>query len=415
MSSRLPSILAWSVWALCVVVVVVSAVWPQAPNDPGDIADTVAIALMLLVVASVGALVAARQPRNAIGWLFCGSILIQQLGVAALEYGVYGLATTRVAFPGAIGATVVGGWLRGLGWLLLPTFLLLLFPDGRLLSRRWRPAAWIVVVSLTFSSALTLFGQDLTDIDQRLAGVRNPCALIGADLTKVLQGVYFLVFVALIAVCTAAVIVRFRRSRGQERQQLKWFTYAAALCLLIFLGIVCSAFLTPILLPGIVFYLAIVGLPVGAGIAILRYRLYDIDLIINRTLVYGSLTAILAAIYFGVVIALQAVVGTLTGQTKPQPVVIVASTLLIAALFTPLRRRLQAGIDRRFYRRRYDAVKTLATFGATLRTEMDVERLREHMLAVVDQTMQPALVSLWLSMSEPFMRDTSNAWDEAQR
>jgi hypothetical protein len=120
-------------------------------------------------------------------------------------------------------------------------------------------------------------------------------------------------------------------------------------------------------------------------------------------------------VYFGTVVGTQTIIQALTGQRNPPPAVIVASTLLIAALFTPLRHRLQAGIDRRFYRRRYDTAKTLATFGATLRTEMDVERLREHMLAVVDQTMQPAQVSLWLSMSEPFMRDTSNAWDEAQR
>jgi uncharacterized membrane protein len=289
----------------------------------------------------------------------------------------------------------LGGWLRGLGWILLPTFLLLLFPDGRLPSRRWRTAIWVTVATLVFYSVETVFGQGLDSVDYRLAGVRNPIAFIGTDLDNALQGVQLLLFLALIVLSAAAVIARFRRSRGIERQQLKWFTYAAALCLLIFLGVVAGAFLS-LNMPGVLFDLAIVGMPIGAGIAILRYRLYDIDLIINRTLVYGALTAILAAVYFGLVLAAQALTTALTGQHALPPPAVVASTLLIAALFTPLRRRLQRFIDRRFYRGKYDAAKTLAAFGATLRSETDMTSLTDRLVGVVTETMRPAHVSLWL-------------------
>ncbi|HEX6797532.1 MAG TPA: hypothetical protein VF116_07455 [Ktedonobacterales bacterium] len=389
--------LAWSAFALCLAAVAV-ALWMQALNTKLG-ANELASALILLLVALVGGFVAARQPRNPIGWLFCVSVLISQSGVAALEYAVHALAA-RPAPSGSAAIAVFGGWLRGLGWILLPTFLLMLFPDGRLPSRRWRAALWVVVATLAFYSVETVFGQGLDSVDYRLVGVRNPFAVIGADLDNTLQGVQILLFFAVIVLSTVAVIARFRRSHGIERQQLKWFTYAAAVCLLIFLGVVVGAFLN-LNMPGVAFDLAIVGMPIGAGIAILRYRLYDIDVIINRTLVYGSLTMALAAVYFASVVGLQHLAGVMAGpQAGDNPLIIVVSTLLIAALFTPLRGRIQRFIDRRFYRRKYDAAKTLAAFGTSLRGEVELNALSDHLVAVVDETMRPAYVSLWLRAPE---------------
>ena len=197
----------------------------------------------------------------------------------------------------------------------------------------------------------------------------------------------------------ASVVVRFRRSRGIERQQMKWFVYAVAPVLVM-----------PIedYLPGIISSVALgavlIGLPAAIGVAVLRYRLYDIDVLINRTLVYGSLTALLVTVYVGSIVVLQAVFRSLTGQDSQ--LTIVASTLAIAALFNPLHRRIQAFVDRRFYRRKYDAEKTVAAFSARLRDETDLAELNEELLAVVMETMQPAHVSLWLRPDTASKEDT---------
>ena len=390
--------LAWSACTLCLVVVAV-ALWMQALNTTLG-ANELASALILLLVALVGGFVAVRQPRNPIGWLFCASVLISQGGVAALEYAVHALAS-HPSPPYAATIAVFGGWLRGLGWILLPSFLLLLFPDGRLPSRRWRPALWVMIGTLVFYSLETVFGQGLDSVDYRLVGVRNPLAFIGADLDNALQALQILLFLALIVLSTTAVIARFRRSRGIERQQLKWFTYAAAVCLLIFLGVVVGAFLN-LNMPGVAFDLAIAGMPIAAGIAILRHHLYDIDVIINRTLVYGSLTVLLGAVYFGSVIGMQHLAAALAGaQAGANPLIIVVSTLLIAALFQPLRRRIQGVIDHRFYRAKYDTARTVERFAATLRTQTDLHALSDHLVDVVDETMRPAHVLLWLRPMAP--------------
>jgi hypothetical protein len=197
----------------------------------------------------------------------------------------------------------------------------------------------------------------------------------------------------------ASVVVRFRRSRGIERQQMKWFVYAVAPVLVM-----------PIedYLPGIISSVALgavlIGLPAAIGVAVLRYRLYDVDVLINRTLVYGSLTALLVTVYVGSIVVLQAVFRSLTGQDSQ--LTIVASTLAIAALFNPLHRRIQAFVDRRFYRRKYDAAKTVAAFSARLRDETDLAELNEELLAVVRETMQPAHVSLWLRPDTASKEDT---------
>jgi hypothetical protein len=207
------------------------------------------------------------------------------------------------------------------------------------------------------------------------------------------------VFPLLIVASGAAVIVRFRRSTGDERQQLKWFTYAVAVMTVVFVFWFSLA-LTGIVAPSSLMYdVPIIGLPVATGIAVLKHRLYDIDIIINRTLVYGSLTAILAGIYFGGVTASQSLLRTLTGQERLPQLAVVASTLVIAALFNPLRRRLQALIDRSFYRSKYDAAKTLEGFSKKLRDETDLQALSDDLVGVVRETMQPAHASLWLSPS----------------
>jgi hypothetical protein len=293
-------------------------------------------------------------------------------------------------------------WAPALG--LLGTYLLMLFPDGRLPSRRWHPLAWLsgaVIISVSLTNALR--PGRLPD----LGGVPNPFGLEEYPwIANVTQGVTLLLPLCVLA-SALSLVLRFLRSGGEEREQIKWIAFAASFVSLVGLITVVSTFrfapefletagTQPLWLELLqdVEQLSFAGVPVVVGIAILRYRLYEIDLLINRTLVYGALTAILAALYFGGIVLLQRLFVALTGERST--LAVVASTLLIAALFNPLRRRIQSFIDRRFYRRKYDARKTLEAFSAKLRDETDLETLNDDLVGVVRQTMQPAHVSLWL-------------------
>jgi hypothetical protein len=273
-------------------------------------------------------------------------------------------------------------WVPGLS--LAITFVPLLFPDGSLPSRRWRAVAWLSTVPLAIFVVLQVY---LWPYRGRIPPPKLG-GLIG-DLSDLLGPLMLVCAVA----CVSSLMFRYRRAAGRERQQIKWFAYTAASFLI---ALVVSIYLPfgPItyvpLLP------AVLLVPVAMGIAILRYRLYDIDVIINRTLVYGSLTATLALIYFGGVTATQELFGALTGEERHPQLAIVVSTLVIAALFMPLQRRIQSFIDRRFYRRKYDAAKTLEAFSAKLREETDLDALSEDLVGVVRATMQPTHVSLWL-------------------
>ena len=293
--------------------------------------------------------------------------------------------------PGSEALAWVSSWV----WVLhigLFLFLALLFPHGRPPSPRWRPFAWLVgVVVVVGALAVALWPETAAGFDL----TNYP---IGIEVaTDVLNPVETILY-ALALVAMASLLVRLRRSKGVERQQVKWFTYAVVVlaisAILAYMvsetmGIRWLGWVSSVLV-----MVSVVGLPVAVGIAILRYHLYNIDLIINRTLVYGSLTAVLAGLYFSSIVLLQVLFRTLTGQ-KSQLVVVV-STLAIAALFNPLRRRIQGFIDRSFYRRKYDAVKTLEAFSAKLREETDLDTLSGDLIEVVEETMRPTHVSLWL-------------------
>jgi len=284
------------------------------------------------------------------------------------------------------------------------TFLLLLFPNGHLPSSRWRPLAWLIAGLLTANTIILLLDSNpFINIDSSLAAVQNPLGISGTSaLFDHFNTFVNLVLFATIVASIASVIVRFRRARGDERLQLKWLAYGTIMSLLIIVAIIVYIFTNVNIGPfaSTLFYLPVLSITISAAIAILKYRLYNIDILINRTLVYGALTALLALIYFGLVFILQSLVNALAGQISQTPLVIVGSTLVIAALFQPLRRRIQQVIDRRFYRRKYDAARTVEAFSATLRNELDLSQLREHLKTVVQETMQPTYVSLWLRKPE---------------
>jgi hypothetical protein len=286
---------------------------------------------------------------------------------------------------------------------LLGTYVLLLFPDGRLPSRRWRPLAWLSgAVILLLSLGIMLAPGRLDN----LAGVRNPTGIERAEW--LVAGAYALL--PLLPLCMLAsalsLVLRYRRSGGEERQQIKWIAFAASVVVVLYAIAMIASFAFPEeswTTAGSVWWLNLLTyavlssftlVPIAVGIAVLKYRLYDIDLLINRALVYGPLTAMLALVYFGGVVGLQAGLRNLTGQEST--LAIVASTLVIAALFNPLRRRVQGLVDRRFYRRKYDAAKTLAAFSARLRDETDLDTLANDLVEVARGTVQPAHVSLWL-------------------
>ena len=373
-----------------------------ALNEPtSSLRNTVFVSLVILAFSTVGALIWSRRPENPIGWLFCSGAFSWILGELALEYGVYALITARGTLPAGAWAAWFGSWARGMGWFVLVAFLLFLFPNGRPPSPRWRPVMWGAVGYLGFFTLVIWLAPESNDI--RLAFVRNPLGLEIEIINLLLELLYLTIPLVLLA-GTAAVIVRFRRSRGEERQQLKWFAYAAGVMAVLFVLWFSLALTGLVAVDALVFTLPLMGLPIAVGVAILRYRLYDIDLVINRTLVYGTLTALLAATYLGGVVLSQGALRALTGQESQ--LAIVASTLLIAALFVPLRRRVQSFIDRRFYRKRYDAARTLQDFSSKLRERADLENLNAELLGVVRETVQPEHASLWLRpASEPAVKE----------
>jgi hypothetical protein len=267
-----------------------------------------------------------------------------------LEYGVYALVTAPSTFPAGALAAWFGTWVRVIGWFLIVVFLPLLFPTGRLPSPRWRPVLWGAVGYIGLFTLVVWLSP--VSQDSRLTFVRNPLGL-GLEITNLFVDILYLTLPLLLLVSGMAVIVRFRRSRGDERQQIKWFTYAVGVMVVLFTLWLSLELAGLVSVSSLVFTVPLTGLPIAVGVAILKYRLYEIDLLINRTIVYGALTATLAAVYLGGIVVLQRVFVALTGEKST--LAVVASTLLIAALFNPLRRRIQSFIDRRFYRRKYDS------------------------------------------------------------
>jgi hypothetical protein len=394
---RTASWLAWSLWALSVALTSLSLLLlAMIRSHPGThIFDWWLGNSTIVIDVTVGAIVASRRPENPVGWLLCLSGVAVSTSSFASEYAIYAL----LAQPNSLPAGEAMAWIAA--WMLpimngVQVFYLLLFPTGRLPSRRWRWLAWLTVAYILVGVITAAFspGAYLGS----LGPIRNPLGIEG--VTQFYKAVLYTINPALTIAAAFSLFVRLRRAVGVERQQLKWLAYAAGgLAISIILIIISIAIDTPRWYDwsaNAIFVVVIPGVPVAIGIAILRYRLYDIDIIINRTLVYGSLTAILAGLYFGSVTATQALFSILTDQQELPQLVVVTSTLLIAAFFNPLRRRIQSFIDRRFYRRKYDAIKTLEAFSVKLRDETDLDALSDDLVGVVRETMQPAHVSLWL-------------------
>jgi hypothetical protein len=400
MSTRAASWLAWSLVALSVALVVGGIVLARTTGSPapelpygsaGDASSVVFALATVLTFSVVGAVVASRHPRNAIGWIFCTIGLVVGLSNLVRGYAEFWLASGW----GPRSLAVTAAWFSSWAWIFLvvvpTTFLLLLFPDGRLPSPRWRPVALLAGLGIIgFVLSYALAAGPLEDLPQ----ITNPYGVDSPVVTVVGVAAALVIGGSMVA-SAVSVIVRARHAGRVERQQIKWLAYGGAVVVgtIFVAGVIAIRYDTV----GIALIsLALLGLPVFTGIAIVRYRLYDIDVVINRTLVYGSLTAALALTYFGGVATTQAIFRTLTGQEQQPQLAIVVSTLVIAALFNPLRRRIQSFIDRRFYRSKYDAAKTLEAFSAKLRDETDLDALNAELVGVVRETMQPAHVSLWL-------------------
>ena len=425
LSRRTASWLAWSVWLLCVALISFALLFYflASPTPATDTPPTLTALFSILSLAfpTVGALVASRRPENPIGWIFCGTGLLYGVQAFASGYADYALLERTGSLPGGEFMAWISRWIGVPVLPLAGALLVLLFPNGKLLSRNWQPVVWVAACGsamLALSAALApgpLSFQPTFDNPLGLGGAigklgpsesgplfDQPSVAKPAD-TKINTGVveifvrvgFFFVLVSwLFAV--AAMITRMDQARGAERQQLKWFVYTVALLVVGFL-----AALLGFGQHSVAWNIGIAAfnfLPIAAGIAILRYHLYDIDVVINRTLVYSVLTAALALVYVGSIVLLQGLFRALTGETSQ--LAVVASTLAIAALFVPLRQRVQAFIDRRFYRRKYDVTKTLQAFNTRLRDDVDLDNVADDLVEVVKETMQPAHVSLWLRPPE---------------
>jgi hypothetical protein len=417
MSTRAISWLAWSLAALCVVLflaavvlqIVTLPVRPPSSWGTGGISTPLWAILPFLPFPIVGALIASRRPRNPIGWICLAAGIIWMMGMVSGSYALYGLRMARpdsIPYPAAVGS--LSEFLPPTA-ILLGTLLILLFPDGSLPSSRWRPVAFFcgAVIAANIVVGILVPGP-LPEV----RNVRNPFGLDEQPWLADANGAIGLLFPLCLLGSALSLIVRYFRSETEVREQIKWLAFAASVVALGVSGAIIhgsifssgAAGSTDPLFGNLLedtITLSFGGVPVAIGFAVLKYRLYDIDILINRTLVYGSLTIMLATVYLGGVTATQALFQTLTGQEDLPQLAIVASTLVIAALFNPLRRRVQSFIDRRFYRNKYDARKTLEGFSARLRNETDLDGLNAELVTVVRETMQPEHVSLWLRPDSP--------------
>ncbi|MEO6471045.1 MAG: hypothetical protein ABIR57_04280 [Aeromicrobium sp.] len=381
--------LSWTLAALGVLLAVCGLALSLAAGSDTNQTNVVRV-VSAMAFGVLGAVIVTRQPSNPIGWIFCIVSVFYGLGLLARGYTELWLA--HGVGPDMLGKTTAvyqsAGWVIDL---MLPiNFLLLLFPDGRLPGRRWRPISACAAIGLVgFFVNLLLDPGPLDSHPQ----VDNPYG-INPAVTNVLNNVFLILLVVGLIGSVASLIVRFRHAAFEARQQIKWMAVAGAAAAAVFVAMM----FTP--LYGVVgedtayavLMVSVLGLPVAAAFAILRYRLYDIDVVINRALVYGTLTAILAGTYLGSVLLLQLALNQFTAGSG---LAVAASTLATAALVRPARARIQASVDRRFFRRKYDAAQTLERFGTRVRNEVDLDTLTAELRTVVAETMQPTHVTLW--------------------
>jgi hypothetical protein len=394
---RWPATLAWALAGLTVLSLVAGfwlaeLVWSTGwePRPSNVIAVVGAIILVTVSAATVGAFLAGRRPRHPVGWLLLGVGLALNVSLLVQSYVKYGL----LARPGSLpGARYLAGFTdsTALLWVSCAGFVLLLTPTGSLPSRRWRWWARVAAVAPVVMVVGSVVQPDPLAPDYH----GNPLAVPALARVLVVPAVAGVVVVAVsLLVGALSLVGRFRRARGVERQQLRWLAYAAGLAAgLLLVALFAGFLLAKDEVVVVSLALGVALLPLATGAAILRYRLYDLDRIISRTLAYGLLTVLLGGGYAGVVLGLGQLLG------RDSSLVVAGATLAVAAAFQPARRRIQQAVDRRFNRRRYDAARTIAAFSARLRQQVDLDTLTAELLGVVEQTMQPTSASLWLRPS----------------
>ncbi len=399
MSERFVARLVWAVASLAFVAI---GVMTWSLYQAGEFGSTVlsalaGVALVLALCAFVlsGAMIVSRQPRNVIGWL----LIIPGLSLPLTELATVWLHNLDPAPVRADLWLWLVLWITSWAWVLLifPVFhLLLTFPNGRLLSPRWRWVVWLEGAMVATMMGLSGFGSELSLMvdEETVWSVANP---IGLALTTeffdegaVFDSVWSIALLLLTLTCLAAVVVRFRRGSSEQREQLKWPLYAVGLFGLVYASAAIGIGLEEGGVPELLFGLSLAGIPVAVAIAVLRYRLYEIDRIISRTVTYVIVVGLLGALFFGVVTALSSVL-----QAESQ-LAVAGSTLAVAALFNPVRKRVQGWVDRRFNRSRYDAQRVMDRFAGSLRDLVDSEEVVRGWVGVVSETMQPTAVAVWV-------------------
>jgi hypothetical protein len=391
--SRRTTTLAWGLCALGIVGMLAGVALQEALDhaNEGGWVEHVGLLIAFASFPVIGALIASRQPRNALGWIFVFIGVSIGLLLVGTEYAFLAFVKEpNATWPGATFGAWLGQWLWFPSLMLIPSLGLLLFPNGKPPSKKWRWLVWGCGIIIAIACAASAFQQRLS-IETTETGVTksidNPFGLLPIDDGEAAVDPFFFLFFGFTILCVASVIVRYRRAQTEERQQLKLLLLAASLFVItIILGDTFD-------LPEILFPLTLWTIPCAIGVAILKYRLYDVDAVINKTLVYGVLSGLLGLIYLGIVVVLQQALDPVTQQSD---LAIAGSTLAVAALFGPLRSRVQAFIDRRFYRRRYNAAATLSEFTSRLRDEVDLDSLTHELVTVVSSTMQPSHASVWL-------------------
>ena len=399
--------LAWTLAATIVACFVAGNVLGWVTHDPqtaggwggGGSAALAAVSASLLSFGLVGALIAARLPRNPIGWLLIAIGLSWAVDSALEGYARYGLQLHPGSLPGAAYANALDSWIWIVSISLMGIFLFQLVPDGRPLSPRWRILTWLSAGALAVA-VLARVSAPGKLADATISSAQNPLGMGSLEVLGSVASLALSLTLVCIPLSAVSLIVRYRRSQGIARMQMKWLASAVAAVVIVY-AVVITISVYPagkaplwlqVLQDGTVVSFCLIPLAIGA--AVLRYRLYEIDVIVRRTAVYGVLVAVLAAVYLAGVTALGWVGRELTGQSGT--VAVTLSTLLVAASFQPLRARIQATVDRRFYRRRYDAERAASLFSSRLRGQIDLDALHRELMGVIDDTVQPAHASLWL-------------------